>query len=442
MNLFLKGTLILAIASFFGESIEFLVNMVLARELGEHGMGQYMTILPTVFLVVILASLELPISISKFVAEKDRQYHGSMLKHATRLTVFSTVVFVIMAAAVLPLIPIFNHYHPYIRWLVILLIPIISFTSIARGYFMGLQEMGKIAFANTLRKVAQLILLVLLFQWFDFGLETSILIALASFVGSEIIVFLYLVGMYLLQLQAVKRRPGVSMSGKSVRQNLLAVSIPTTALRIFHAITSAIQPFLIKAALVNAGLAADVSTAQFGLMTGVAMSIGFFPAFIGHSLLVVLIPTVSESYSKREIAKLQRLLQQAMLTTFAYGIPAVAFMYFFAEPLTQLFFKSSSATVYLQLLWPYFLFHYFVMPLQAYLIGLGLVKDAFYHSVWSTFVSFLVMYFLGSMAELRMSGIIIGMNTGIILLTMMHYLTICKKIGVSFLLREPVKNLY
>lgn len=46
--------------------------MILARELGEHGMGLYMSVLPSIFLVVVIASLELPISISKFIAESNR----------------------------------------------------------------------------------------------------------------------------------------------------------------------------------------------------------------------------------------------------------------------------------------------------------------------------------------------------------------------------------
>ena len=92
MNTFFKGTLLLAVAAFAGECIEFLVNMVLARELGENGLGMYMSILPTIFLVVLLASFELPISISKFIAEKDKKYHQSMLNHVIKLTVIFTAV--------------------------------------------------------------------------------------------------------------------------------------------------------------------------------------------------------------------------------------------------------------------------------------------------------------------------------------------------------------
>ncbi|MER2255603.1 MAG: polysaccharide biosynthesis C-terminal domain-containing protein, partial [Priestia megaterium] len=83
-------------------------------------------------------------------------------------------------------------------------------------------------------------------------------------------------------------------------------------------------------------------------------------------------------------------------------------------------------------LWPYFLFHFFAVPLQAYLIGLGYVKDAFYHTIWSHIVSFSLMFFLGSQTNIGMQGIIIGMNCGVVVLTVLHYVTICKVINVSF----------
>jgi stage V sporulation protein B len=113
--------------------------------------------------------------------------------------------------------------------------------------------------------------------------------------------------------------------------------------------------------------------------------------------------------------------------------------YFFARPLTEVFFHSTDAAVYLQLLWPFFLLHFFIIPMQAYLIGLGLMKDAFYHSVWSTVVSFTAMFVLGSMHSLQMDGIIMGMNMGAVLLAMMHYVTVCKKIGLTLYL-SPAKQ--
>src|SRR5690606_7744192 len=125
----------------------------------------------------------------------------------------------------------------------------------------------------------------------------------------DLIVFGYLGFEYLIHYRKLGQRPGSNLSGKVVRKNLLAVSLPTTGMRIFHAISHAVQPFLIKAALLKAGMTTAVATEHFGLMTGVALTIGFFPAFIAHSLLIVLIPTVSEAYSKRDMSMLRSLLQ-------------------------------------------------------------------------------------------------------------------------------------
>ena len=439
MSKFFKGVILLALAAFASECIEFVVNMVLARELGERGLGMYMSILPTIFLIVLLASFELPISISKFIAERDKKYHLSMLNHVIKLTIIFTAVLVPAAALIIPFVSAFNEYHQLLRWVVIGFIPIVSFSSIARGFFMGKHQMGKIAASNFLRKSAQLLLLVVLYQAFQFDADTAVFIAFCTFVGSEIVVFLYLLNMFIIQYQRIKKEPSEFISGRSVRRNLISVSVPTTALRVFHALTHAIQPFLIKGALLKAGVPGEIATEHFGMLAGVAMTIGFFPSFIAHSFLIILIPTVSKEYADKNLEELRRLLQQVFFVTFLYGIPSVMLFYFFARPLTEVFFHSTDAAVYLQLLWPFFLLHFFIIPMQAYLIGLGLMKEAFYHSIWSTVVSFSAMFLLGSLHSLQMDGIIIGMNMGAVLLAMMHYVTVCKKIGLTLYL-SPEKQ--
>lgn len=443
MNSFFRGTALLIVAAFIGECVEFFVNMILARELREEGMGLYMSILPIIFLIIVIASFELPTSISKFIAENTRELHYNFLQHAVKLASIVMSITLVLTMIVLSFPTVLNGFHPYVKWLIIGLIPIITCSSIARGYFIGVQQMGKIALSNFLRKVVQFGLLFLIFHYFQlFDQKTSLLIAIGALIGSELIVFLYLISLFIIQIQTIKHSSKSMISGKQTRQKLLEVSLPTTLLRIFHAITHAIEPFLIQSALIASGFAAIVATEHFGMLKGVAMTIGFFPAFIAHSLMIMLIPNVADAYVKNNHAKLRNLLQQSIWFTMIYGVPAVLVMYIFADPLTALFFSSSAASLYLKLLCPYFLFHFFVIPMQAYLIGLGLVKDAFFHTVWSHIISFLMMYFLGTQTSLNMVGIILGMNTGAVLLAMMHYFTICKKIGITLWLTKQRINVY
>lgn len=440
MAIFYKGIFFLAASAFLGEGVEFLMNLILAKELGKHGLGLFMSIMPSIYLIVLLASFELPVSISKFIAEKEERFHRNILYHAITITIIFTCFLLLAGTIIIPFIPVFDGYHPLTKWLVIVLIPVISFTSVARGYFMGKHQMGKIAVANFLRKSIQLVLLFVMFRLFEFDTEAAVLIAIATFIGSEIAVFLYLVYMFIIQFQHLKRMPFSNLNRKVVRKNLMAVSVPTTALRLFSALTGAIQPFLIKAALVRSGISDTIATEQFGMLMGVAVTIGFFPAFIAHSLMIVLIPAVSKIYSQRDYSTLQKMLSQVMKLTFLYGVPAIVVFYAFANKLTSLFFDSSTAAVYLQMLWPFFLFHFFVMPMQAFLIGLGLIKDTFIHSIWATAVSFAIIILLASRPEWRMEGVIIAMNTSSVLLALMHYLSICKKIGVSIFMKGIVQK--
>ncbi|WP_370621878.1 oligosaccharide flippase family protein [Bacillus sp. JCM 19034] len=140
MKTFFRSAILLIGVALIVECIEFVINIVLARELGEEGLGLYMAIFPTVAFIIVLSSLELPISISKLVAEKEELFHRSMLKHALRFATICAVICTIVAIVILPIIPVFNQYHPIVPWLFISLIPIITFSSVARGYFMGAQQ--------------------------------------------------------------------------------------------------------------------------------------------------------------------------------------------------------------------------------------------------------------------------------------------------------------
>lgn len=148
----------------------------------------------------------------------------------------------------------------------------------------------------------------------------------------------------------------VELRGIDVRKRLLAVSIPTTGMRIFHAIANAIEPFLIKGALIAAGISGTLAVDHYGMLAGVAMSIGFFPAFIAHSIMIVMIPSVSEAYALGQYDLVKKRVRQAILITFGYGVPAVMVMYYFAYPLTQLFL------IHRKLLFTYSCFGHTFMP--------------------------------------------------------------------------------
>ena len=50
-----------------------------------------------------------------------------------------------------------------------------------------------------------------------------------------------------------------------------------------------------------------MATEQFGMVAGIAMVIGSFPTFISHSLMIMLIPTISKENAERNIESLAKI---------------------------------------------------------------------------------------------------------------------------------------
>lgn len=71
MSKFLKGTIILLIAGLVTRVLGFINRIVIARFIGEEGVGLYMMAFPTLMLVIAITQLGLPVAISKNVAEAE-----------------------------------------------------------------------------------------------------------------------------------------------------------------------------------------------------------------------------------------------------------------------------------------------------------------------------------------------------------------------------------
>ena len=65
MSKFLKGTMILMVAGLLTRLLGFINRIVIARMIGEEGVGLYMMAFPTLILAVTLTQMGLPVAISK-----------------------------------------------------------------------------------------------------------------------------------------------------------------------------------------------------------------------------------------------------------------------------------------------------------------------------------------------------------------------------------------
>ncbi len=158
--------------------------------------------------------------------------------------------------------------------------------------------------------------------------------------------------------------------------------------------------------LAIAGVAASVATQQYGILNGYAFPLLSLPAFITYALSTALVPSISEAMAKRQHKLVEHRLQQALRISLITGGWSVVILYVFASPVLTLMYGSDSATAFIQLLAPCFLFHYFQSPLTSVLQALNLARAAMMNTFIGAIVKLIVIFVLASKPEFQMMGLL------------------------------------
>ena len=112
-----------------------------------------------------------------------------------------------------------------------------------------------------------------------------------------------------------------------------------------------------------------------------------------------------------------------------------------AEPLCLLIYGNEEAGRLMQLMAPFTLLWYLQGPFAAVLQGLDRAKEAMRNSIFGALVKAALIFILGSQPALGIDGVVIALNTGIVVVTVLHMATITRLVSFTFDVREIAKIL-
>jgi stage V sporulation protein B len=219
----------------------------------------------------------------------------------------------------------------------------------------------------------------------------------------------------------------------------MEIAIPTMGSRLIGSISWFFEPIVVAHSLALAGVVAVNATKQYGSLTGFAMPLLMLPSFVTYSLATSLVPAISEANSQNNYKLIEYRLQQALRFAFLTGGLAVIVLYVLADPLMQLMYGSTNGAYFIRLMAPFFLFYYYQGPLQAVLQALNLARAAMMNSLIGAIVKTAVIFFLASQPSFGIIGVALGLVVGFVLVTILHFATVVKKISFSFIIRDYIK---
>lgn len=444
MSKFLKGTLILLSAGFITRILGFINRIVIARLIGEEGVGLYMMAYPTFILVVTLTQLGLPVAISKRVAEAEAVGNVEKVK---KILAISLLITVPLALFFTPLLLIgapkiadmfFTDKRTMYPLIAIApVIPIIAVSAVIRGYFQGKQNMKPAAYSQIVEQTVRILFIIILTKTFlPFGVHMAAAAVMIATIIGELVSLIYLMTMFKLRKAFPLRKHFFRLKeGSNILRELLSIALPTTGGRMIGSVSWFLEPIVVTHSLALAGITAVTATKQYGALTGFAMPLLFLPSFITVALSTALIPSISEAISLRNTSLVEKRLQQAIKICVITGAIPIAVLYVLAEPIMLLMYHSDSGAAFIRMMAPFFIFQYLQLPLASALQALDLAKAAMINSFIGAVVKLLTIFALASRPEFGINGVAIGMIVGFLLVTFLHYATVLKVIPLTFYAR-------
>lgn len=341
----IKGSLILGIAGILARFLGLFFRWPLIMLIGDEGVGYYQMSYPLYMFFIAIAS-GIPVAMSKMISEKnatgDIEGTFEVVKESTYLMLVlglgTTLILFFFAK---PLISLLK-WNPksYYALIGISFAPLImSFMTIYRGFFQGLQNMTPSGISQILEQVGRVVVgvglaIILLPKGIEYAAGGAAFGAAAGgLIGTGYLYFKY---------RKVKKQMGIKKikTNTQLLTNILKIAIPISIGATVGTIMSLIDSIVVPQKLLEAGLSEQAATILYAQLTGKASVIVNIPLTLSMALCISLIPIIAENYVLKNKREVDKKIQLSMKLASVISLPCMLGMFFLAEPIMKLIFPG------------------------------------------------------------------------------------------------------
>lgn len=348
-------------ASLLVKLIGALFRVPLKNTIGSEGMGLFSVAYRLYSAMLIIATVGLPVALSKMVAEASTLGRVRETRKITRIAAaiflpVGTAATLILILGAKPLATVIGDARAYLA--VAAIAPSVFFVtiiSVFRGYFQGLSDMIPTAVSQVIEAMGKLCIgLALAIYAMRQGYSLTIVVAgavLGVTIG-ELVSVLYLM------IHTIHEHRTVTHISDSVRptgeiaRTLLKLAIPITVSASVMSLTDLIDMGLVMNRLQTAGLLPEEATAQYGIYSSMPITFFNLPQTLITALSVSVIPAISGALAQHNLPKVQKTVGSALRLGLMIALPAGAGFLTLGGPILRLIFTADTeaATPMLQIL--------------------------------------------------------------------------------------------
>lgn len=381
-NKFLESTIILLIGGLITKCLGFIIRIIYTRMVGSEAISLYTIVTPTYSLLLTIATLSLPIAISKLIAEEK--------KSSKKILISSSVITLILNALVIVIILFSSKFiantllnEPRARILIIamsLTFPFVSISSIIKGYFYGKQKMVPHTVSNIIEQIVRIALIYLIIpplmnKSVVYAVMGLILLSIASETASIITFLCFLPKKFSIKKEELKPDLGTV-------KDILNISLPTVSSRLIGNIGFFLEPIILTNLLLFSGYSSSYILAEYGAYNAYAISLLTMPSFFIMAISQALVPEISKYHASNNYKMVKKRYNQAIGISFIIGLFFSLIILFNREFLLNVLYGINIGSNYILVLAPFFVLFYLEGPLVSTLQAIGkaniTMKTTFY----------------------------------------------------------------
>lgn len=381
-NKLVKGTLILSVATLFTKIIGSLFWAPFQNIAGDETVGLYRISFPFYSILLMIASAGIPITVSKFVAERlsHQDHYGAkrVLKAASiLLSISGFLAFSILffGADLISHVLLDNPPTKLSLQVLACAILIVPIMAVIRGYFQGHQQMMPTGISQVVEQVIRVGTVIGLTYWMvSVGTFTQEEVAAGATSGA----FTGAIGGLLVVLwyhyRHNKTLPLESQTTNEpllpLAKKILVYAIPISLASLVLPLIGLIDSFTVPRILMSMGNTESMTNTLFGIYSRGEPFVNVISTF-SSSLTLALIPAISAHVAKQEMRAVEHKIKQAWLMTFIIGLPASVGLAILARPLNIMMYKDDLGTMTLAVLAFSAIFSTLAVTSSGILQGLG-----------------------------------------------------------------------
>lgn len=341
----IKASIILGFSGILTRFLGLFFRWPLIMLIGDEGIGYYQMSYPLYMFFIAMAS-GVPVAISKMISEKNatNDIYGSfevMKESAILMTIIGTGTTLVLFFFAKQIV-VFLKWDPkaYYSLIGISFAPVvISFVTIFRGFFQGLQNMTPSAISQILEQIGRVIFGVgLAVVLLPRGIEYSAGGAAFGATAGAVMASSYLYSNY----SKIKKQYKVKKikSNPEILNTILKIAIPISLGTTVSSIMNLIDSILVPQKLLETGFTSTQATVLYAQLTGKASVIINIPLTISMAICTSLIPIIAENFILKKQKELKSKIDSSMKMATVIAIPCTFGLFFLAEPVMKFIFPG------------------------------------------------------------------------------------------------------